>query len=102
MEPNNPPLEPGMSIEEEVKHLWPSISAWVNAIAFGYDRRFKQRLQDLLSELRENNIQCDISDSEIEPPHGQSAAGIRELAEKLLLLAVRMDIEPDYEVLGGD
>ncbi len=104
MEPSLPQLEPGMSIEDEVKAQWPSISSWVDAIYYGYERRFKQRLRDLVAELREHNIQSGITDADIEPPHGQTAGSIRALAEKLLLSAVKMEVEgqENYEVLGGD
>lgn len=99
MQPSSPPLEHGLTIEEEVRRLWPGISTWTNAIYYGYERRFKQRLRDLLSELRENNIHTEISHEDIEPPHGQSADSIRALAEKLLMLAVKMDAEA---TLGGN
>ena len=92
MEPSIPAVEPGLSFEEDLKRKWPSVSLWIDAIYYGYERRFKQRLQDLLAELRERNIDSGITDSDIQPQQGQTADSIRTLAEKLLLLAAKMEL----------
>lgn len=82
-------MDTGDIIEEAFKTNGP----YVNAIHHGYMHRFKNRVNDLFSELAENGIGTDLKPWEINPPEVARARTIRKVAEELFLIATRMDID---------
>lgn len=80
-----------LSLEERLGHVVRVVGPWVEAVAFGYEHRFKADLQSMLAEMRERGINSGITDADLEPPHGQDADGIRDIADRLLMTAVRLD-----------
>ena len=84
-------ITPGMNTREKLARSWPMAQHWANATAFGYEHRFRSRIEDLVAEVRERGLNPAIADYEFSPPHGHSADSIRVLAEKLGLLSVEAD-----------
>jgi hypothetical protein len=80
-----------LSLEERFKRVMTAVRPWVDGIAFGYDHKFKGDLQGLLSEMREHGIDSKIEDWEIEPPHGQTAEGIRTIVDRLIMTSAKLD-----------
>lgn len=65
----------------------------VEGIHFGYQHRFRQRTIDLFNELAEHGIKdAEIQVWEVDPPQVQNEDRIRKIAERLFLLAAKMDI----------
>jgi hypothetical protein len=85
-------IDPSASIEDQLRAIGTVCGPWVNGIAFGYDRKYKPRVLDLIGEAREHGIDPGVADYEIEPPHGQNVAGIRAVAEKLFALRTALEM----------
>jgi hypothetical protein len=79
---------------ESMARVWRELGPWVTAIHNGYDSRFRVRLENLMQELRAKEItDTGIEPWEINPPNGQNDERIRGIAEKLYILAAKMDIQ---------
>jgi hypothetical protein len=82
------------TLREYMLRTWRELGPWVTAIHNGYDSRFRVRLENLMQELRDKNVtDTGIEPWEINPPNGQTSERIRGIAEKLYILAAKMDIQ---------
>jgi diguanylate cyclase (GGDEF)-like protein len=68
-------------------------AAYVEAIHYGYLRRFRQRAVDLFNELSEQGIRFNVERWEIDPPEIAREKSVRHIAEECLLIAARMEID---------
>ena len=66
----------------------------VEAIHYGYERRFQTRVRDLFGELSENNVSTEVTYSDINPQIGR-ATTVQKIAQECFLIAARMDIEDE-------
>jgi hypothetical protein len=65
----------------------------VEGIHYGYLAKFRQRGIDLFNELREQGIQFDLDQWEIDPPQVARENYVRHIAEECFLIAARMDVQ---------
>ncbi|MGA3318302.1 MAG: hypothetical protein ABSC64_17920 [Candidatus Korobacteraceae bacterium] len=78
------------------------VRPWADAIASGYQQKFKAELQNVIGEMKKRGISTGMTDADIDPPQGQDADGIRGIADKLVTAAVSLDSQDKFEVLSGD
>lgn len=89
--PQKQKWDKGISYEEHVRQVGNLVHPYIDSVHYGFQRRFAQKLNDLLAELRENGLDPEITRQEENPPY--ITANIRALAEKLLLLSVRLELD---------
>lgn len=76
--------------------------SYIEAIHYGYQGRFRQRMIDLFNELAEHGIQDkEIRPWEITAPGVQNAETIRKLAEHLFYIAAQIEIAEQEGKLGA-
>lgn len=82
-----------MTLFEKIRAAMEANGPYVEAIHYGYQHRFRQRVVDLFDELAEHGISDpEIKSWDIDPPQIQNGDRIRKIAESLLLLATKMQI----------
>ncbi len=85
--------EPEESLRGYIGRVWEPLGLWINSVHNGYDEKFREQLESLMRELADKGItDTGIELREINPPHGQTDIGIRAIAEKLFILAAKLDI----------
>lgn len=65
---------------------------WVEKIAHGYEAKFRQRVTQLYHELSAEGVNHGLAESDIQA-QPMSAATIRTIAESLIMMTARMDID---------
>jgi hypothetical protein len=91
--PKTKPLEyyKDMSEDEILSDDEDKISSYVDRIHYGYASRFKSRVQNLLLELKSRHLVGYELDGRVDPMV-QTADNIQSLAEKFILLSMKMDL----------
>lgn len=90
-----PKFDPSMGTSEKLRETVRVRSSYVEGVHYGYERKFRQRLKDLMNELAENGItDTGIRPSDVEP-QAQNAQRIKAIAESLLLLSARMEVSEE-------
>lgn len=94
------PRKEGMSHDEVLRTAMKIRGPYVEAIHYGYDHKFKQRVINLYDELAEHGTRdTELKEWEINPPEIQNADRIRKIAERLFFLATKMDIDEETKGL---
>jgi len=90
------PRDKTMTHDEILRKAMEIRGPYTEAIHYGYDHRFKQRTLNLFDELAEHGIRdSEIKEWEVNPPQIQTTERIKKIAERLFLLAARMDIDEE-------
>ena len=80
------------TLEQRVEAAFDKNGPYVEAIHYGYLRRFKDRVVDLMLELKEYGIETpELQPWEIDPPQAVRAETVKKVADSLMVLAGKLE-----------
>ena len=81
------------TMPDKWKYINEQWAPYSQAVSAGFQHRFKQRVTDVLSELSENHVDYDIDVTTIERNNFVQPDTVKLLAESMLRIAAKMDID---------